>query len=117
MSAGAREGQLRSSLWTHLNQPGPSRSESLEGPPLLLPRSGDSRAPFAGSIVRGGNSAGTPTRSNWLTSQILAKKKKPVLTLEGIYRPQIPQEASHLHKPSALFNLQLLVLPGGNSNH
>lgn len=41
-----------------------------------------------------------------------------MLTLEGIHRPQIPQEAPHLHEPFALFTqLQLLVLPGRNSNH
>lgn len=39
-----------------------------------------------------------------------------MLTLEGIYRPQIPPEAPHLHEPSALCNLQLLVLTGRNSS-
>ena len=43
-------------------------------------------------------------------------QRKCMLTLEGIYQPQIPWEAPCLHEPSAVFNLQLLVLPGGSRN-
>ena len=44
-------------------------------------------------------------------------QRKHVLTLEGIYTPQIPQEAPYIQEPSAPCNLQLLVLPGSNIHH
>lgn len=88
------------------------------------PRFHDFRASFPGTMVRGGSSTGTPARSTWLIHYAGRSLEIPkswqreyMLTLEGIYRPHIPQEAPHLHEPSAFFNLQLLVLPGRNSNH
>lgn len=109
------------------NQLGPSRLEGLEA----ISRSaqpGDYRAPFPGTMLGSGTREsssfpGTPARSSWLThctgrnsEPLKSWQRKRMLTLEGIYRPQIPREAPCLHEPSAVFNLQLLVLPGSSSS-
>lgn len=109
------------------NQLGPSSLEGLEA----ISRSaqpGDSRAPSPGTMLGSGTREsssfpGTPARSSWLTHYTGRNSEPPkswqrkcMLTLEGIYQPQIPWEAPCLHEPSAVFNLQLLVLPGGSRN-
>ena len=108
------------------NQLGPSRSEGL-GAISRSAQPGDSRAPSPGTMLGSGTREssipGTPARSSWLTHYTGRNSEPPkswqrkhMLTLEGIYRPQIPWEAPCLHEPSAVFNLQLLVLPGGSRN-